>query len=213
LRPLSAVIGFYHWGGAYKESMSAGVSEIARLRARIARVTLSPRYLIDYGRSTSCQTGFSLSNALEDSDVRAALGNPDIEVMMITAYDGFSFGDCVRQRFLNPDFYTPENIRAVVREYSDFVVSLAEIFDGTKRFILSDWESDNAIYCGQAYTYATDEQFRHTCNEQYPYIYGGNSSPDDSLAGLVMWFQAIWAGISEGRARAAARHPSSIEVH
>jgi hypothetical protein len=81
---------------------------------------------------------------------------PAIEVYILTAYDGASFGDCERQRFLDPEFYSAENSAALVQEYSDFTLTLYRRYQGTrKKFIISNWESDNAIYCGHAYYFAT----------------------------------------------------------
>ena len=122
---------------------------------------------------------------------------------MLTAYDGVTFGDCVHHRHLDPNFYTPPNVAAIVKEYSDLTLYLYETYRGThKRCILSNWESDNEVYCGAAYAYATDPTARAACNVRYPSAYDGNRSPDDSIRGLIFWFQARQQGIEDGRSRA-----------
>src|SRR5215471_11232305 len=53
-----------------------------------------------------------------------------------------------------------------------------------KRFILSSWEGDNAVYCGAAQRYATDSAFRTECS-RYLLAYSGNESPDESISSLL----------------------------
>jgi hypothetical protein len=198
-------IGIYHWGGTVTTSVSEGVERIASTGLRNARIALSPRYLADYNLAQQCFPQFTLTLAAQQADVKAAFDQPGIDVLMITAYDGVTFGDCVHHQYLNPRFYTSENTDAIVREYSDFTLWLYETYRNThKRFIIANWESDNAVYCGQAYTYATVASFRAACDANYPQGFEGNASPSESLEGLKLWMQARRRGIDEGRSRAAA---------
>lgn len=194
--------------------MSQGVEQIAALGAKTARVSLSAKYYTDYNIGTSCYPQFSLTAAAQQADVKRALDNPRIETFIITAYDGVTFGDCWHHRYLNPDFYTPEHTAAIVQEYSDFTFYLAQTYQHTRKsFILSNWESDNDVYCGQAWGYATFESVRAECNASYRIIYEGNTSPDDSLRGLRLWLQARERGIAEGRERAAAQGIGGMRVY
>jgi hypothetical protein len=202
-QPLSHAVGFYHWGGRYTTSVSQGVEQIAALGGKLARITLSPRYYSDYNLGGGCYPKFSLSAIVQETDVKKALDNEQIEVFMLTAYDGVTLGDCVSHRNLDPAFYTPLNVEAIVKEYSDLTLYLYETYRRThKRFIISNWESDNEVYCGAAYAYATDPAFRAACNVQYQSEYGGIRSPDESIRGLLLWFQSRQQGIEEGRNRA-----------
>ena len=211
--PVAKSVGFYHWSSGAGHSMRQGVSRIPELGARIARVTFSARYYSDYSIADLCYPQFSLTSLAQEPDVQATLDNPEIDVFMLTAYDGVSFGDCVTHQYLNPRFYTPENTAALRREYSDFVVYLFQRYAGTgKRFIISNWEADNAIYCGQAYRYATDPWFRAYCGDMYPQLYG-NSGPEESLEGMRQWFRARYQGIVDGRLRAAALGLADVEVY
>ena len=204
--PLARTVGFYHWGGQYPTSVSQGVEQIAALGGKLARITLSPRYYVDYNLGGGCYPNFSLSAIVQEPDVKKALENEQIEVFMLTAYDGLTFGDCIRHRHLEPAFYTPSNIAAIVKEYSDLTLYLYETYRHThKRFIVSNWESDNEVYCGAAYAYAMDLAFRVACNARYQSAYEGNRSPDDSIRGLILWFQSRQQGIEEGRNRALNR--------
>ena len=198
-------VGFYNWGGRYPTSMNEGVQRIAQLGGHVTRVVLAPTYYRNYNIGTNCYPGYSLSAIAREADVKRALDNESVAVFMLTAYDGTSFGDCEHARFVNPSFYTPENTSAMVQEYSDFTLYLYQTYQGSnKRFIVSDWESDNAVYCDAAYTYATVPQFQSYCDANYAAFYG-NSSAAESIQGLKLWYQARQQGIADGRNRAAAQ--------
>jgi hypothetical protein len=200
---LARTVGFYHWGGRYSASGTQGVEQIAALGGRLARLTLSPRYYSDYNLGSGCSSNLSLSMLAREPDVKKALDNEQIEVFMLTAYDGATFGDCIHHRYLDPNFYTPENVAAIVKEYSDFTLYLYETYRAThKRFIISSWEGDNEVYCGGAFAYATDKTFRTACNANYSLFYGAVRSPEEALTGLTLWFRSRQQGIDEGRSRA-----------
>jgi hypothetical protein len=211
--PGSARIGLYHWGGRYPHSVSEGVDLIAGLGGHVARFALSARYYRDYNISTNCHPAFSLTTVVQEPDVKRALDNPAIDVYILTAYDGTSWGDCQKLNFLDPAFFTPAHTAAVVQEYSDLTVYLYRAYQHThKRFIISDWESDNCVYCGQAYGFATDPAVRALCRSQYRAIYGVGS-PEEALRGLKLWFQARAQGIAEGRNRAQAEGIGGMRVY
>ena len=199
---LSRILGFYHWGGRYATSVAQGVEQIAALGGKLARLTLSSRYYSDYNLGSGCLPGLSLSDIAKADDVKRALDNEQIEVFMLTSYDATSFGDCLHHLYLNPGFYTTANVAALIKEYSDFTLYLYQTYRNThKRFILSSWEGDNAVYCGAAQRYATDSVFRAECS-RYLSEYSGNQSPEESIRGLTLWFQFVQQGIDDGRRRA-----------
>jgi len=199
-------VGFYHWGGVYPASISQGVDGIAAIGGHVTRIVISARMNIDYQLGSSCIAGFTLAGAAQDSDVKKAFDNPAINTFMLTAYDGVTWGDCGTHQYLNPRFYTPSNTEAIIQEYSDFTLYLSQAYQHTgKRFIISNWESDNDVYCGAAYSYATDSSFRAYCDQAYPQIYAGNSGPSESFLGLKRWFEVRQKGIEDGRRRALAR--------
>jgi len=211
---LAKTLGFYDWGGQYASPLSDSVQRIVAIGSRAARISLSPRYGIDYHQSTACSTLASLEALVQQPDIEAALDNPNIDVFMITAYDFTTFGDCQAQRYLEPQFYTPENVRALVQEYSDLTLYLYQAYTHTyKRFIISNWESDNSIYCGQAYSYATTQSFRDYCDGAYPSLYYGNATPAESLKALKLWFQYRQQGIADGRVRAAQLGLGGMRVY
>lgn len=209
----SEKVGIYHWGGGFTTSMSGGVSRIANLGGHVARVTMAATYYRDYNIGTSCYPQFSLTALAKEPDVKEALDNPNIHVFMLTAYDGITLS-CETSRYLDVSFYTAENMAAVSQEYSDFVLYLYQTYAGTgKRFIISNWEGDNAIYCGDAHRYAMDEKFRSFCNSSYPSFYRGNSAPSQSFQAMKYWLWAREKGIADGRNRAGALGLGSIDVY
>jgi hypothetical protein len=206
-------VGLYHWAGVAARSVEQGVAAGADLGARAMRVAVSPNYLRDYNRSADCVEAFSLSKALKDPDVRQALSHPRIATYMITAYDGASFDDCRSFPFIRLSFHTPENRERIAAEYAQFTYALYRAHAGSgRRFILSNWESDNAVYCGSAYSYAIDPNARAACDAAYPQVYG-NASPKESLEALRLWFTARWEGIQAGRRQAAADGLSGVSVY
>ena len=206
-------VGFYDWGGMYPASLSQGMDAIASVGGHIARLAISPRMDIDYNMGSVCIPGFTLADAIQDPDVKNAIDNPAISVFILTAYDGVTFGDCISHKYLVPAFYTAANQAAIVQEYSDLTLYLYQTYQHTnKRFIISNWESDNDIYCGQAGHYATDTAFRSFCNNTYLLTYG-NTSPADSLLGMKLWFQAREQGIEDGRNRALALGIGGMRVY
>lgn len=208
-----ARIGIYDWGGRYPHSVNEGITAIAGLGGHFARVAVSPVYLRDYHIASVCFPHFSLALAAQTPDLQQAFANPAIRVYMLTAYDGVTFGDCQTPNFLNPSFFTTDHTAAVIQEYSDFTLYLYQAYAASqKQFILSNWESDNAVYCGQAYAYATDPAFRATCQLQYASSYG-ISGPAAAMQGLQLWLNARAEGISQGRARARAAGLNGVGVY
>ena len=211
--PSAARIGVYHWGGRYTHSVGDGVDTISNLGGHVARIALSARSYRDYNMSADCHPAFSLTAAVQEPDMKRAFENPEVDVLILTAYDGISWGDCQRQNFIDPAFFTPEHTAAVVQEYSDFTLYLSRTYQHThKRFIISNWESDNSVYCGAAYGYAVDAAFRARCRSQYLASFGV-ASPEDALQGMKLWLQARAQGIVEGRLRAQAEGIGGTRVY
>jgi hypothetical protein len=214
-KPFTQKVGIYHWGGQASNSIGGGIDQIASIGVRNARITMSPRYYTDYNIRSGCYPSFTLAKLAAEPDVRAALANPAIKTMMITTLDGTTFGDCATPHYLNPSFYTPDVASALRKEYSDFVLSLYQVFHGTgKHFIISNWEGDNLVYCDGAYAYATNQQFRDNCGGvgSYQAFSNGNATPDESLQGLRLWFSYRGEGVADGISRALAAGLGGMDV-
>ena len=209
----SEKVGLYHWAGKMTDSVKGGVDRIAALGGRVARVTIAPTYYMDYNILPSCYTNFSLEALARIPDLEQALGNERIKVFILTTYDGSSLGDCAIHRYMNPDFYTADNTTKMVEEYAALTLQLHRAHQGSgKTFILANWEGDNALYCGSAYNYVTNADFRTQCDNEYPNIYGGNRSFLDSIAGMIRWIRARREGVALGSYRAATEGVTGVEV-
>lgn len=206
-------VGIYHWGGQKTNGVASGIRAILALNARVARITLSPRMGMDYNTDTKCIEDFRLAGVLDDDELRSALADPRLQVLIMTVYDGTGFGDCMTHSYFSPGFYSHVNTARMVQEYSDFVYRLYESFNGSgKRFILSNWEGDNAVYCGMAYPYVMFSSFREQCHKVYGRNYAGNHSPADSIEGMVLWMKARYLGVMLGKERARANKLTGVDV-
>jgi hypothetical protein len=100
-----------------------------------------------------------------------------------------------------------------MREYSDFTLYLYQRYRQThKRFIVSNWEGDNVIYCGQAYDVATHPDMEASCRDNYLRTYGV-ASPEAALEGLKLWLQVRADGILDGRRRALNQGIGGMRVY
>ncbi len=212
-RSLSATVGIYHWGGRQAKGFASGIRDLVDLHASIARLTISARMDIDYNRGASCIADFSLPSALDDPDLASALADPSVKVIILTVYDGTGFADCATHSYLSPKFYSAANSARMVNEYSEFVYRLHVLFENTgKTFILANWEGDNALYCGAAYSYIHSKEFRSACQSIYPLAYDGNRGPHDSVEGMILWLKTRYLGVTAGRERARLEGRTGVEV-
>lgn len=206
-------VGIYHWGGYRARGVASGLRSILELNGSVARIALSPRMAIDYNTGDGCLAGFRLRDAFDDPELRAAVADPRLRVIMITAYDGAGFPDCSQPAFFSPAFHSTQKSHETAEEYSQLVYRLHELYHGSdKEFILSNWEGDNSLYCGQAYAYALDEKFRAACDEGYPRYYGGNPDVKSSIEGIILWLKERSLGVQLGTELARSQGFSGIRV-
>ena len=198
--PLSetTAIGPYFWGGSISGVPASGImaagDAIAKgLDASVIRIYMGAKSDMDY-TGGSCIPNFTLTDLAKRSDFNAILSDPQFRTVVITAYDGVSFGDCWTKSYLDPAFYTPANIQKIENEYTDFADYLKQF---NKSFIISNWEGDNDAYCGSIGAAAVSD---------------GASCPNapQNLAGLAAWFAARHAGI---KAAGAANVFDAIEFN
>ncbi|PJE50717.1 MAG: hypothetical protein COV29_03205 [Candidatus Yanofskybacteria bacterium CG10_big_fil_rev_8_21_14_0_10_36_16] len=146
-------VGAYFWAGNVKDLgggfIKTGETLLEGLGSSIIRISMSPRFRIDYNLGGGCISNFSLETLAKGPDLNPILTNPSFSTIIITAYDGTSFSDCETKNYLYPDLYTPEITAAIEQEYKALAQYLGTIKG--KTFIILNWEGDNDIYCGTAY--------------------------------------------------------------
>lgn len=219
---LPSSVGAYFWGGLHfshsEAQLAKGVSVLRASGFRTIRLVLSPRVrgeiLQDSGASlpyqiasksfnTACPLGAPfLPCAIRTSVYQAAISAPDVKTIVLTTYDSATSGpNGWSADFLDPVFIE-QHAGTIRKEYRDLTLALYETQAGTgKTFILSNWEGDNSLYCGSAYTYTQSAAFRAGC-----------SGIPAKLAGMKRWFELRQEGIAEGRILAAVAGLGGVTV-
>ena len=185
----TTLIGPYFWGGSVtgvsESSMLAEGKELADdLGSKVIRISMSARADEDY-ENGSCIPNFTLAGLAERSDFNAILTDPQFSTVIITAFDGTTFGNCVTKSYLDPSFYTAANTQKIETEYTNLADYLKQF--SNKKFIIANWEGDNDAYCGSS---------------ESAVVNGSSTCPGavQNLAGLQKWFAARYAGIKAANA-------------
>src|SRR5262245_10310431 len=171
--------GAYFWGGFYapgiNSSLASGLRKLQHAGfVSTARIAVSPRLrnpgpenayhfdLEEWYRECPLDRPF-LSQAIRADYYQRALNVPGLKTIILTAYDSARAGHMGwDNKNLQPDWLrNADNARAVKDEYKDLTLAIyATRRDTSKRFIISNWETDNNIYCGSAYDYITQDKAR-----------------------------------------------------
>jgi hypothetical protein len=178
-------IGVYYWGGQVHGVDTSQIIYTAKnladsLKVNTIRIALVSNNDNVYKNTGTCLLGKNLTYLASRPDFNAIITDPQFSTVIITAYDWTSFGDCNTQNFIDTAFYTPANTAAMELEYTNLANYLKQFT--TKQFIISNWEGDNAVYCGAAYYYPN-------C-----------ASAPAALLGFKKWMQARAAGINAASA-------------
>lgn len=149
-------IGAYYWGGLLNGVPTNQIIPTAKgladaLNVNTIRISLASNSDIQYFGGSTCILSSNLTELASRADFNAIITDPQFSTVIITAYDWTSFGDCATHNYLDTAFFTPANTAAVEQEFTDFANYLGQFTN--KTFIISNWEGDNAVYCGAAYYY------------------------------------------------------------
>jgi hypothetical protein len=131
--------------------------------------------------------------------------------IVLTVFDSTTYctdlGDCSTNQgnYVNYSFMSsPENQQAVQSEYASLAYSLFQTQAGTGRtFIIDHWEGDNLLYCGSAYTYYKDSNFRANCSVL----------SNGGLSAIELWFKARHDGIVQAQSWAASAAITGVNVY
>ncbi len=178
-------IGVYYWGGQLNGVDTSVIIPTAEkladsLAVNTIRIALVSNDDAVYKNGGPCLLGMNLTALASRPDFNAIITDPKFSTVIFTAYDWASFADCNTQNFLDSTFYTPTNIAAIELEFTNFATYLKQYTN--KKFIITNWEGDNAVYCGAAYS-----------DPNCP-------SAPANIVGFKKWMMARSAGISAANA-------------
>ena len=222
-------IGVYYWGSYQPpqdidSTLTAAVTQLTASGFRSLRMPLYPSLKLaaadfPHVRATlnaQCSpTSSFLDCAIGTSLYQAAFNTLPIGTqsqpvyVVLTAYDSASTGPYgLEAKYVDPVWMgNPANQQAVRNEYKNLSLSLYATQQGKgRRFVIANWETDNAIYCGSAYSYVNNDPqcwlpagqgFRNWCDAQTP-------NPAGRRAAMTQWFRQRKLGIQDGTAAAIA---------
>ena len=178
-------LGVYYWGGQQNGVDTSQIIPTAKkladsLGVNTIRISLVSNDDAVYKNGGPCLLGMNLTALASRPDFNAIITDPKFSTVIITAYDWASFGDCNTQNFIDSNFYTPTNIAAIELEFTNLANYLKQFT--TKTFIITNWEGDNAVYGGAAYS-----------NPNYP-------QAPQNIVGFKKWMMARSAGIAAANA-------------
>lgn len=168
-----------------------------------------------------------LTVAANSPPVASALANPNINKYMLTVYDAIVTGISGEQRRFNDEDFLRSRKEDIIRSYRDFALVLYRSYRNSgKTFIISNWETDNAVYCGEAYSFELNQivrdsagktkyRFRDHCIEVMTRRYK-ESVPakafEKAFETLALWFEYRKAGIEEAKAVAVSEGIQGVSV-
>lgn len=178
-------LGIYYWGGQLNGVDTSVIIPTAHglatnLGVKTIRISLVSNDDAVYKNGGPCLLGMNLTALASRPDFNAIITDPQFSTVIITAYDWTTFADCNTQNFLDSTFYTPTNTTAIESEYTNLANYLKQF--SSKKFIIANWEGDNACYCGSAY-------YTPNC-----------ASAPANLVGFKKWMIARAAGINAANA-------------
>jgi hypothetical protein len=198
---LPPALGSYFWSGYDVRNalvpglvllQQAGFTSTTRIRltpgVRPLSATDRGEYRFDIEWEAEVPVGVPfLPAAVRSTQYQRAFALPDLRTFVLQTYDSASY-----EHLHQDPTWTNANSELIRSEYRDMTVALYETQNGTgKRFIVSNWETDNSIYL--------------------------DSKPGPKsatvLEGFTQWFRLRQEGIRQGREIATAQGWGGIEVN
>jgi hypothetical protein len=163
----------------------------------------------------------------QTADISKEFGDSRFNTYVLTMFGGraardvaylTSGGQPLTKYFWSPDLFNPAispipNYRdRIISEISEFAQYLIQTYRGTgKKFILSNWETDNVIRCGEVVSYAEVDQ---AATRRPPMkICNGISTP---TAGEIIPYTSNCSGGSPGvlaKGCAVGQHPNEAALY
>ncbi len=220
---LPSFLGIYFWGGYKvppdKNQIGLGAADLHLSGFSTLRLIMTPRVRgeLIQGNGLSLPYGFRedafrcadkpfLACAAASEQYRSAMGNAQARTVVLTVYDAVTSGDTGwNDFFLNPE-QLYRNQPAIIEEYRALTVELHRQYANTgKTFILSNWEADNHVFCGNP-----GDWTRHPGNRR-----AECSTPEkvrDRLLAIATWFKLRQLGIRRGVRDALAQGLTGVTV-
>jgi hypothetical protein len=221
---MSPALAAYFWGGmvpmepSQHEALTEGLSRLAQAGFQAARIRLTPELLrselnvynfdLDAWNVELANPGSFLAVAAKSSYYQRAFNTPGLQTFVLTVYDAASMGrKGTEDNFYRPAWLAvPANAAAVRNEYRELTLVLCETQRGTgKRFIITNWETDNHLYVDGVSLYASKIRASLTPTPSSP-------PPTERVAGFIRWFQLRKEGIAQGNEEAQGRGWTGVRV-
>jgi hypothetical protein len=221
---MPSFVGIYDWGGRRLAGgdapVAAGARDLGAAGFSTARFYISPRargemipgvnVALPYGLDTdafnaACPPGTPfLPCAVRNPVYRDAFAQAGLSTIVLTAGDSVTSGDYGwSTSYLDPQFVR-DHASDIIAEYRELTLALYQTQAGSKKtFIVANWEADNLLYCGSAYTYTIDAGFRSRCPID---------QVTSSARALAAYFGLRKIGIHDGRALAAQQNLTGVYV-
>ncbi|WP_293868723.1 hypothetical protein [uncultured Alsobacter sp.] len=160
------LIGAYVWGGllggrSTPDAFNASVAFLLDRGFTAIRFAVGPKTLEGYGFAPgACGPRPSLACMLDPFLKAGALDDPRLRLVMITLHDSF----VTRAGAFDPATVA-RDAEAILSDHAAALASLDRRFAGRPvRIVLSNWEGDNQLFCGSAYTFSRSPDFVRTCS-------------------------------------------------
>lgn len=204
-----AGIGVYlGWVGTHHGNRLAEGARLAKqFGFQTIRMPLVASFETDFGIGSACHGSDSLAALVSLPAYADILKDPAFHTVFLTVWgDSNSYPACdardphtdqhAHKRYLNPEFYSIEKNRQRMRQdYADLTYRLYKDYRGAGKIIgISNWETDNELYCDAATLYAINTGFRSTCD--------GRRKTRDVLAAYRQFLTLRHEGIRSGQDRA-----------
>src|SRR6185436_8644366 len=165
--------GIYHWTS--KSLIDDGANKLAAIGGHALHLLFN----------VGCSPQQSLVDVLLSSEMQEAFGNANLKTFVLTTFDRKVCGNNAKI-YVDPTLYDNVNeYNAIVADYRELTKRLYQNYQGTgKKFIISNWEGDNVVYCSAAFAYATVPSYRAACDANYSVFYRGVPNPATALQGF-----------------------------
>jgi len=156
-------IGAYVWSGYYRDDASAaGFASSAQFVLdqgfTTLRITASPTTVAELHLGAACASNPQIACILNQQLAGAAFSDRRLRLLILTIADFAASG-----HYTDPVFIAANRAR-IAAEYTAALAFLDKRLAGMSvDVVLTNWEGDNMVYCGAAYSYATSPSFRVAC--------------------------------------------------